>query len=339
MMVLWSFAPALLSMLLPSMCGVYVHVYTVHVHVQCTLYVCVGMLYIIVSFVACMCTCAFTTVYSHSSNMYLPLLLSCPYWRLFPFHLYIHVHVHFCTMYMYMYVAYVPCVHEKCMYMYMYKLISSLSPHSRKFPHLVHMHVHMPPFIPFSPTTGVVGDTLTAHGSWPFYLTGGVFASTLGLCVRRLRGVTVASLGAVSHVEYYHDYTKSDTMYMYVDCTPHIAWLLCTCTMYMYMYSVYIHVHVYTVFFPYQSGALLSVITLVVLNNPDAMFYIIFFPFVPLPAPIVSVCVRVCVCVACRCTVCTCTCIHGTLCNMHMCSTCQTQSIRQTCFTHRENVL
>ena len=124
----------------------------------------------------------------------------------------------------------------------------------------------------------------------------------------------------------------------YVDCTPH-------CMVIMHLYNVHVHVQcIYTCtciycFFPYQSGALLSVITLVVLNNPDAMFYIIFFPFVPLPAPIVSVCVRVCVCVACRCTVCTCTCIHGTLCNMHMCSTCQTQSIRQTCFTHRENVL
>ena len=109
------------------------YMYT-HVHVQCTLYVCVGMLYIIVSFVACMCTCAFTTVYSHSSNMYLPLLLSCPYWRPFPFHLYT-LYTCTCTVY----VAYVPCVHEKCMYMYMYKLISSLSPHSRKFPNLVHM--------------------------------------------------------------------------------------------------------------------------------------------------------------------------------------------------------
>ena len=37
-----------------------------------------------------------------------------------------------------------------------------------------------------------------------------------------------------------------------------------------------------------QSGALLSVITLVVLNNPDALFYLIIFPFVPIPAPIVS---------------------------------------------------
>ena len=46
----------------------------------------------------------------------------------------------------------------------------------------------------------MVGDRLTAHGSWPYYLTGGVFASTLGLWVRKLRGSTVGSLGAVSHV-------------------------------------------------------------------------------------------------------------------------------------------
>ena len=29
-------------------------------------------------------------------------------------------------------------------------------------------------------------------------------------------------------------------------------------------------------------------ITLVVLNNPDALFYLIIFPFIPIPAPIVS---------------------------------------------------
>ena len=51
-----------------------------------------------------------------------------------------------------------------------------------------------------SPTlsTGIVGDSLTAHRSWPFYLTGGVFASAVGLCAKRLRGVNIGSLGAVS---------------------------------------------------------------------------------------------------------------------------------------------
>jgi rhomboid-like protein len=94
-----------------------------------------------------------------------------------------------------------------------------------------HIGLNMMVLWSFAPALlSVVGDKLTAHRSWPFYLTGGMFASSVGLCVQRLRGLNVGSLGA--------------------------------------------------------SGALLSVITLVVLNNPDAMFYLIFFPFIPLPAPI-----------------------------------------------------
>jgi rhomboid-like protein len=95
-----------------------------------------------------------------------------------------------------------------------------------------HLGLNMMVLWSFAPVLlNILGDRLTAHNSWPFYITSAAFASAVGLAVRKTRGVTVGSLGA--------------------------------------------------------SGALLSVITLVVLNNPDAMFYLIFFPFIPLPAPIV----------------------------------------------------
>lgn len=39
---------------------------------------------------------------------------------------------------------------------------------------------------------------------------------------------------------------------------------------------------------PAQSGALLAMATLVVLNYPDSSLYLVFFPFVPIPATVVS---------------------------------------------------
>ena len=45
-----------------------------------------------------------------------------------------------------------------------------------------------------------------------------------------------------------------------------------------------------------QSGALMAVVTSITYQHPDSHFYIIFLPFVPIPAVWVSVCVRVCMC-------------------------------------------
>ena len=44
-----------------------------------------------------------------------------------------------------------------------------------------------------------------------------------------------------------------------------------------------------------QSGALMAVVTSITYQHPDSHFYIIFLPFVPIPAVWVSVCTCACV--------------------------------------------
>ena len=63
-----------------------------------------------------------------------------------------------------------------------------------------HLGLNMMVLWSFAPVLlNILGDRLTAHNSWPFYLTSAAFAAAVGLAVRKMRGVTVGSLGAVSY--------------------------------------------------------------------------------------------------------------------------------------------
>jgi hypothetical protein len=69
-----------------------------------------------------------------------------------------------------------------------------------------HLGLNMMVLWSFAPVLlNILGDRLTAHNSWPFYITSAAFASAVGLAVRKTRGVTVGSLGAVS---YQHTFLK-----------------------------------------------------------------------------------------------------------------------------------
>ncbi|XP_064394249.1 presenilin-associated rhomboid-like protein, mitochondrial isoform X2 [Halichondria panicea] len=71
-------------------------------------------------------------------------------------------------------------------------------------------------------------DMDSSISSWPYYLTGGTFASMVGYYSKVFKKLPIGSLGA--------------------------------------------------------SGALMAVVSMVVFNNPDSVVYLIFLPFVPIPA-------------------------------------------------------